>query len=75
MTEEQVIKCNEARAYLVEKVAEFNDEIMELYFAEKEVPATLLKKALRAATLKMLITPVFCGAAYKTRGSSYCLTL
>ena len=68
MTEEQVLKCTEARAYLVEKVAEFNDEIMELYFAEKEVPATLLKKALRAATLKMLITPVFCGAAYKNKG-------
>jgi len=68
MTEEQVSKCNEARAFLVEKVAEFNDEIMELYFAEQEVPAALLKKALRAATLKMLITPVFCGAAYKNKG-------
>ena len=28
MTEEQMSKCKEARAYLVEKVAEFNDEIM-----------------------------------------------
>jgi elongation factor G len=68
MTEEQLAKCNEARALLVEKVAEFNDEIMELYFAEQEVPSDLLKKALRAATLKMLITPVFCGAAYKNKG-------
>ena len=68
MTEEQVSKCNEARAFLVEKVAEFNDEIMELYFAEQEVPSALLKKALRSATLQMLITPVFCGAAYKNKG-------
>jgi elongation factor G len=68
MTEEQVLKCNEARAFLVEKVAEFNDEIMELYFAEQEVPDDLLKEALRDATLKMLITPVFCGAAYKNKG-------
>ena len=68
MTEEQVLRCNEARAFLVEKVAEFNDEIMELYFAEKEVSSGLLKKALRSATLKMLITPVFCGAAYKNKG-------
>jgi elongation factor G len=68
MTEEQLSKCNEARSFLVEKVAEFNDEIMELYFAEQEVPAGLLKKALRSATLQMLITPVFCGAAYKNKG-------
>jgi elongation factor G len=68
MTEEQQSKCKEARTYLVEKIAEFNEEIMELYFEEKEVPADLLKKALRAATLKMLITPVFCGAAYKNKG-------
>jgi elongation factor G len=68
MTGEMQVKCNEARAYLVEKVAEFNDEIMELFFEEKEVPTELLKRALRNATLKMLITPVFCGAAYKNKG-------
>jgi len=68
MTPELLVRCNEARAHLVEKVAEFNDEIMELYFEEKEVPAELLKKALRDASLKMLITPVFCGAAYKNKG-------
>jgi len=68
MTEEQESKCKEARSFLIEKVAEFNDEVMELYFAEQEVPAGLLKKALRTATLKMLITPVFCGAAYKNKG-------
>lgn len=68
MTEEQLVKFHEARALLVEKAAEFNNEIMELYFAEQEVPDDLLKEALRDATLKMLITPVFCGAAYKNKG-------
>ena len=61
-------KCEESRAKLVEKVAEFNDEIMELFFDEKDVPAELLKSAARDATLKLLITPVFCGAAYKNKG-------
>ena len=61
-------KCEEARAKLVEKVAEFNDEIMELFFEEADVPAELLKSAARDATLKLLITPVFCGAAYKNKG-------
>ncbi|MFC2102594.1 elongation factor G, partial [Bacteroidota bacterium] len=68
MPEEFKTKCEEARAKLVEKVAEFNDEIMELYFDEKDVPAELLKSASRDATLKLLITPVFSGAAYKNKG-------
>lgn len=61
-------KAKEARAWMVEKIAEFNEEIMQLFFDDKEVPSELLKKAARDATLKMLITPVFCGAAYKNKG-------
>jgi len=61
-------KCEKARAKLVEKMAEFNEEIMEMFFEEKDVPSNLLKTAAREATLKLLITPVFCGAAYKNKG-------
>jgi elongation factor G len=61
-------KAKEARAWMVEKIAEFNDEIMELFFENKKVPSELLKQAAREATMKMLITPVFCGAAYKNKG-------
>ena len=66
--EEYLEKVEMARAKIVEKVAEFNEEIMQLYFDEKEVPIALLKHAVREATLKILITPVFCGAAYKNKG-------
>ncbi|MGD0710979.1 MAG: elongation factor G [Bacteroidales bacterium] len=58
----------EARNILVERLADFNEEIMSLYFDGKEIPAELLKKTAREATLKLLITPVFCGAAYKNKG-------
>ncbi len=61
-------KCEEARLYLIEKLADFNDCIMELYLEGKEVPPDYLKEAARDATLKLLITPVFCGAAYKNKG-------
>jgi len=61
-------KAKAARAHLVEKLAEFNDEVMEHFFEDKEVSETLLKKAAREATLHLLITPVFCGAAYKNKG-------
>lgn len=56
------------RNELIEKLADFNDEIMELYFEEKEIPYDLLKEAAREATLKLLITPVFTGSAYKNKG-------
>ncbi len=62
------LKCKAAKDQLVEKLAEFDDEIMELYLEEKPVSAEQLKKAIRAATLKLMITPVFCGAAYKNKG-------
>ena len=61
-------RIEEARARLIEKMAEFNDEIMELFFENKEIPTELLKRVAREATLKMLITPVFCGAAYRNKG-------
>jgi elongation factor G len=41
---------------------------MELYLEEKDVPNELLKTAARDATLKLMITPVFAGAAYKNKG-------
>ncbi len=57
-----------ARIQLIEKLADYDDEIAELYLDDKEVPVEMLKKAAREATLKLMITPVFCGAAYKNKG-------
>ncbi|MBN1499469.1 MAG: elongation factor G [Spirochaetes bacterium] len=57
-----------ARKELIEKIADYNEEIMELYLADEEIPADLLKKAARECVLKMLFTPVFCMSAYKNKG-------
>jgi len=61
-------KVEQVRLYLVEKVADFNEEIMDLFLNGKDVETELLKKAARDATLKSLITPVFCGSSYKNKG-------
>ncbi|MBN2892399.1 MAG: elongation factor G [Bacteroidales bacterium] len=66
--EEYKEKAKELRDELIEKLAEYDDELMELFFDEQEIPAELLKKVARKATLKLLITPVFCGSAYKNKG-------
>ncbi len=60
--------ANDARATLAEKLADYNEEILELFLEDKEIAAALLKRAAREATLKLLITPVFTGAAYKNKG-------
>ncbi len=61
-------QAHEARNLIIEKIADFNEEIMELFLDEKEIPTELLKKAARSAVIKLLITPVFCGSAYKNKG-------
>jgi len=57
-----------ARKAIVERLAEFNEPIMELFFEDKEVPAQQLRTAAREATIKLMLTPVLCGAAYKNKG-------
>lgn len=66
--EEYTAQVEIVRNQLIEKLSDFNDEIAELYLDDQEVPVELLKSAAREATLKLLITPVFCGAAYKNKG-------
>ena len=61
-------KFEAARALLFEKIADYNDEIAELFLDDQDIPTELLKEAARDATLKLMITPVFCGAAYKNKG-------
>ncbi len=61
-------RAERARNFLIEKIADYNDEVMELYLEDKDVPVDLLKKESRKATLRLLFTPVFCGAAYKNKG-------
>jgi len=61
-------KYQEIRNQLIERLSDFNEEIMERFLAEEEISAELLRDAARDATLKLFITPVFCGAAFKNKG-------
>ena len=66
--EEYKEKYLEIKEQIIEQLSEYDDELMELYLEEKEIPTELLKKIARKATLKLMLTPVFCGAAYKNKG-------
>lgn len=57
-----------ARNNLLEKISDFDDDIANLYLEDKEIGIDLLIASIRKATIKLLITPVLCGSAYKNKG-------
>ncbi len=57
-----------ARMALVEKLADFDDRVMEKYLEEQPVSAEEIVQAVRSATLALDIVPVLCGSAFKNKG-------
>ncbi len=57
-----------ARAQLVERIAESDDELLEEYLEGREPTVEQLKQALRRATVNNRLFPVFCGAALRNKG-------
>jgi len=66
--EHMMEQAQEARRNLIEKVADLDDEIAELYLDDQEIPTDKLMSAIRKATIKLMMVPVLCGAAYKNKG-------
>lgn len=64
----QAADAQKYREKLLDAASMFDDELAEKYLEGAEIPQDLLKKAIRTACLKMEMTPVFCGSAYKNRG-------
>jgi len=60
--------AEEYRQNLMEAIAETNEDLMEIFFAEGELSAEAMKQGLRAACIATTIIPVFCGSAYKFKG-------
>lgn len=57
-----------ARNAMIEKLSDFDDDLAMLYLDGEEISEEMLKKAIRQSTIKLLVTPVLCGAAYKNKG-------
>ncbi|MDQ3993862.1 MAG: elongation factor G, partial [Actinomycetota bacterium] len=62
-------QADEYHHQLIDAVADHDDELMETYLEdEHNVTSEMLKRALRAATLDISITPVLLGSAFKNKG-------
>src|SRR6059058_6048709 len=54
---------------LIDSVADHDDELLETYLLDEDaVTPEMLKRALRAATLDITVTPVLAGSAFKNKG-------
>ena len=61
-------KAQKAHHHLIEKVADYDDHVMEKFLEGKEISEKELDAAIRKATITSTFCPVLCGSAYKNKG-------
>src|SRR6058998_2114498 len=62
-------QAQEYHHQLIDSVADHDDELLETYLLDEDsVTPEMLKRALRAATLDITVTPVLLGSAFKNKG-------
>ncbi len=61
-------KAQEARDYMVEKISEYDDDLMESFLNGENPDEDALRAVLRKATLQCQATPVLCGTSYRNKG-------
>ena len=60
--------ADEYREQLLDAVSMFDDTIMEDYLEGKEIEASRIRAAIRAATIANEMVPVCCGTSYRNKG-------
>src|SRR6266567_1745954 len=65
---DMVDEAARARQTAIEKIVEFDDALLERFFAEEEISVAELKAALRKATIAGKLVPILNGSALKNKG-------
>ncbi len=61
-------RAHDGRAQMLESLAMYSDELMELLLAEEPIPEELIHRVVREAVQQQDATPVFLGSAFKNKG-------
>jgi len=61
-------EVKEKRLEMIERLAEVDDQIAELFLGEEEVPIEVLMEGIRRQTIALKFVPVFMGSAFKNKG-------
>jgi elongation factor G len=60
--------AEEARTHMLEALAMYSDDLMELMLAEEPIPVELIHSVCQEAVQQQEFTPVFVGSAYRNKG-------
>lgn len=71
--EDLVETAKKYRDQMIEQIADYDEEVMELFLNGDAVPNEMIKKVLRRECVKNNVTPVLCGSAYKNKGVQFLL--
>jgi elongation factor G len=63
-----VDQAKEYREKMLEAVAEFDEQVLEKYLNGQALAEDEVRRAIRAGTIAMRITPILCGSAFKNKG-------
>ena len=64
----------EARAFLIEEVASYDENLLEKFMEDEDsITEDEIHAALRAAVMDMAIIPMICGSAFKNKGVQFLL--
>lgn len=61
-------EAEKRRNGLIEKIAEYNDELMSKYLEGQEIHESEIRKTIRKATIENKFFPIMCGSALKNKG-------
>ncbi len=65
------LELNQSEQYrnqLLEKLSEYDDEILERYLEGQEISESLIRSSLRKAIIGNQLVPVLCGSSFKNKG-------
>jgi len=61
-------RCGDYRHALIEKLAEHDDHMLEVYLEGREISPATMRQALRQVTLANKGVPILCGSALRNKG-------
>lgn len=62
------LEAEAARGQMLEALAMYSDELMELLLSEEDIPTELIYSVVRGACQQQDLTPMFLGSAYRNKG-------
>ncbi|WP_296862863.1 elongation factor G [Thermosyntropha sp.] len=68
LSEEEMLYAEEHRNFILEKLSEYDDDILEEYLEGKEISPDKIISSLRKQVIANKLIPVLCGSSFKNKG-------